>query len=217
MELEFTPDQEELRETVRTVLARECTPSLVRAVYEDPTAAAGLWQQMVELGWPGLTVPEDAGGIGLGAIELAVVVEELGRALAPGPLFATVSQLAPVVGPELTGGPVQALADGMHETRGDLVDRRRLGEHPGDGKLGLETLLRLERLLLRAALAQHFLRFGRAGPEVGRPRLLSQPLERAPRGVGIKDSRGGRPAAPRRSAEKRSGRRVRSSAPRLPT
>jgi alkylation response protein AidB-like acyl-CoA dehydrogenase len=82
---------------VRAVLARECPPSLVRAVADDPAAADGLWQQMVELGWPALTVPEAAGGIGLGPVELAVVVEELGRVIAPGPFVATVTQLAPVV------------------------------------------------------------------------------------------------------------------------
>jgi alkylation response protein AidB-like acyl-CoA dehydrogenase len=52
---------------------------------------------MVGLGWPALTVPESAGGLGRGAVELAVVVEELGRALAPGPFVPTVTQFAPVV------------------------------------------------------------------------------------------------------------------------
>ena len=45
---------------------------------------------MVELGWPALTVPEEYGGLGLGMVELAVVVEELGRAIAPVPLLPTV-------------------------------------------------------------------------------------------------------------------------------
>ena len=106
MELEFTPDQEELRDSVRSVLARECPPSLVRAVVDDPGKAAGLWHQMVELGWPALTIPEAAGGIGLGAVELAVVVEELGRVIAPGPFVATVTQLVPVV--RELGSPEQA-------------------------------------------------------------------------------------------------------------
>src|SRR5207245_859771 len=53
--------------------------------------------QMIELGWPALTVPEGAGGLGMGAVELAVVVEELGRVLAPGPYLPTVTQFAPVV------------------------------------------------------------------------------------------------------------------------
>jgi alkylation response protein AidB-like acyl-CoA dehydrogenase len=102
MELDFTADQDELRDTVRAVLAAECPPALVRELVEarfagKTVATDGLWQQMVELGWPALTVPEVAGGLGLGPVELAVVVEELGRALTPGPLLPTISQFVPAV------------------------------------------------------------------------------------------------------------------------
>jgi alkylation response protein AidB-like acyl-CoA dehydrogenase len=97
MELEFSAEQDELRDGVRTVLERECPMSLVRAAADDPAAADGLWKQMVDLGWPALTVAEDLGGLGLGPIELAVVVEELGRVVAPGPFVPTVCQFAPTV------------------------------------------------------------------------------------------------------------------------
>ncbi len=97
MELEFTNDQDELRDGVRAMLARECPMSLVREVVEDARSADGLWKQMVDLGWPALTIAEDVGGLGLGTVELAVVVEELGRAIAPGPYVPTVSQFAAVV------------------------------------------------------------------------------------------------------------------------
>jgi alkylation response protein AidB-like acyl-CoA dehydrogenase len=102
MELDFTADQEELRATVRTVLAAECSPAAVRELVEartagKPAVADSLWGHMVELGWPALTVPEACGGLGLGPVELAVVVEELGRAIAPGPLLPTISQFVPAV------------------------------------------------------------------------------------------------------------------------
>ena len=97
MHLEFTTEQDELRDGVRAMLARECPMSLVREVVEKGTTPDALWSQMVELGWPALTVPEPAGGLGMGAVELAVVVEELGRVLAPGPFVPTVTQFAPVV------------------------------------------------------------------------------------------------------------------------
>src|SRR4051812_32200879 len=102
MELDFTADQDELRDTVRAVLAEECTPAQVRELVEARTAgkeasADSLWAHMVDLGWPALTVPEAAGGLGLGTVELAVVVEELGRALAPGPLLPTISQFVPTI------------------------------------------------------------------------------------------------------------------------
>ena len=97
MELEFSDDQQELRSTVRGFLEQECPISLVRAVVEKGTAADDLWAHMVELGWPALTVPVDIGGLGLGFVELAVVTEELGRFVAPGPFLATVTQFVPAV------------------------------------------------------------------------------------------------------------------------
>ncbi|HEX7521491.1 MAG TPA: acyl-CoA dehydrogenase family protein, partial [Acidimicrobiia bacterium] len=97
MQLDFTPEQDELRDSVRTMLTNECPMALVREVFEKGTRPDALWAHMVELGWPALTVPEAAGGLGLGAVELAVVVEELGRAMAPGPFLATVTQFAAVV------------------------------------------------------------------------------------------------------------------------
>ncbi|HEY3702161.1 MAG TPA: acyl-CoA dehydrogenase family protein [Acidimicrobiales bacterium] len=95
MDLEFTADQEELRTSVRAVLARECPPSLVREVVEKGTPADDLWTAMVDLDWPALTIDPEYGGLGLGFVELAVVVEELGRAIAPGPFLPTVSQFVP--------------------------------------------------------------------------------------------------------------------------
>jgi alkylation response protein AidB-like acyl-CoA dehydrogenase len=102
MELEFTSDQEELRDSVRAVLSRECTAGFVRELVEKRTAggdvdAEPLWSQMVELGWPALTIPEPAGGLGFGTVELAVLVEALGQVIAPGPLLPTVSQFVPAV------------------------------------------------------------------------------------------------------------------------
>ena len=97
MELEFSEDQQELRTTVRSFLEAECPITVVRSVVEKGARADQLWEQMVDLGWPALTVPEECGGLGLGFVELAVVVEELGRAVAPGPFLATVTQFVPAV------------------------------------------------------------------------------------------------------------------------
>ena len=97
VELEFTTEQEELRSSVRSFLEKECPVELVRAVVETGRAPEELWASMVALDWPALAIPEDHGGIGLSFVEMAVLVEELGRAIAPGPLLATVTQFAPVV------------------------------------------------------------------------------------------------------------------------
>ena len=102
MELDFDRDQEDLRDSARAFLTAECPIGLVREIVEarvagKPASASALHDHMVELGWPALAIPETAGGLGLGPIELALLAEELGRALAPGPLFATVTQYVPVI------------------------------------------------------------------------------------------------------------------------
>jgi alkylation response protein AidB-like acyl-CoA dehydrogenase len=95
--LAFTDEQEELRAAIRSVLAKECPPSLPRAISERRADAGDLWATMCALDWPALTIPEADGGIGYGYVELAVLVEELGRAIAPGPLFPTITQYLPFV------------------------------------------------------------------------------------------------------------------------
>jgi alkylation response protein AidB-like acyl-CoA dehydrogenase len=97
VDLEFTSEQEDLRASVRSFLEKECPPEVVRAVVETGEPADKLWEAMVSLDWPALAVPEENDGLGLTFVETAVVVEELGRAVAPGPLLATVTQFAPVV------------------------------------------------------------------------------------------------------------------------
>ena len=102
MELDFSPEQEDLRDTVRAFLTAECPIALVRRIVDarfagHPASADALHAQMVSLGWPALTVPEAGGGLGLGAIELALVSEELGRVITPGPLFATITQYVPAI------------------------------------------------------------------------------------------------------------------------
>jgi alkylation response protein AidB-like acyl-CoA dehydrogenase len=128
--LEFTPEQDELRDGVRTVLTGECPMSLVREVVEKGTAADALWSRMVALGWPALTVPESAGGLGMGAVELAVVVEELGRAVAPGPFVPTVTQFAPVVAEAGTPEQQHALLGAV--AAGELTGTLALVESSGD-------------------------------------------------------------------------------------
>ena len=97
MELEFTSDQDELRASIRAVLVKESPVSLARSVVEDGARPDALWSTMIELGWPALTIPEADGGVGLGMLELAILAEELGRVIAPGPLLPTVSQFVPAV------------------------------------------------------------------------------------------------------------------------
>ncbi len=97
VDLEFTDDQESLRDSIRSFLDKECPTTVVRSVVETGEPASALWKSMVALDWPSLTVPEENGGIGLSFVETAVLAEELGRAIAPGPLLATATQFVPMV------------------------------------------------------------------------------------------------------------------------
>ncbi len=95
MELLDTEVEESLRSTVRDLLVDRCTADRVLAAYDgDRSLTADLWKPVaVELGLAGLLVPEDLGGAGASAREAAVVLEELGRAVAPVP-FLTSAVLA---------------------------------------------------------------------------------------------------------------------------
>lgn len=97
MDLELSDDQFDLRDNIRTVLEGSCPPSVVRAIYDGEGTADELWAQMVELYWPALAVPEEAGGLGFSFVEVGLLAEELGRAAAPGPLLAVVSQYVPTL------------------------------------------------------------------------------------------------------------------------
>ncbi len=77
-------DHVALAETVRRFCAQHITPAVMRG-YEAP-----FWEDLADLGWLGLHLPEDAGGSGFGFLEAAIVIEELGRVCAPGPMLSTI-------------------------------------------------------------------------------------------------------------------------------
>jgi alkylation response protein AidB-like acyl-CoA dehydrogenase len=88
MDLDFTEEQDMLRQTVRGVCERHAPISSVRALEDDPVGfSTDLWRQLADLGILGLTLPEAYGGSALGALEGAIVYEEFGRSLAPSPHF----------------------------------------------------------------------------------------------------------------------------------
>ncbi|MDP1806493.1 MAG: acyl-CoA dehydrogenase family protein [Acidimicrobiales bacterium] len=88
MDLDFSDEQDMLRELVRGVTATYAPLETVRALEDDPIGyPPELWEQMAALDLTGLMLPEEFGGSGMTAIEGAVVYEELGRSLAPSPHF----------------------------------------------------------------------------------------------------------------------------------
>ncbi len=91
MNFEFSEEQLFIRDQARNFLRQECGPAVVRKALESPNSFdRDLWQKVVELGWTATTIPERYGGLGLGYLELCVIAEELGRALAPIPFSSSV-------------------------------------------------------------------------------------------------------------------------------
>ena len=90
--MDVLPTEEELmlKNLAREFLEAECSPGLAREMEKDDLGyPPGLWKQMAELGWLGLALPEEYGGQGLPLTYLGIVLEEVGRAIAPVPLHST--------------------------------------------------------------------------------------------------------------------------------
>ncbi len=119
-ELVLTEEQELLRRTAADFVRQSSPVSRVRALRDadDPIGySSELWREMAALGWPGIVVPEEYGGLGLGFADLVVVLEELGTALAPEPFLSTVVL-----------GAGALLEGGSEERRRELLPRIVAGE-----------------------------------------------------------------------------------------
>src|SRR3954449_7315329 len=98
MTIAITDDHRALGTTASDLLLKRDARGAARALLEAPTEELPeLWSDIVGLGWLGLHLPEAVGGSGFGLEELVVVVEELGRAIAPGPFVPTVIASAVLV------------------------------------------------------------------------------------------------------------------------
>jgi alkylation response protein AidB-like acyl-CoA dehydrogenase len=104
MDFGLTDDQRDIQRTARDLLAERARPERVREHAESGRMDTELWQELSELGWPGIAISESYGGGGLGAIELSILCEELGRSLAPVPFLASAMAAAVI---EHGGSPEQ--------------------------------------------------------------------------------------------------------------
>lgn len=119
MLLEFDVDQRLWQSTVRDVVSKQCPPSLVRSVAEDDVDPSPLWKSYVDLGWTELNDPDSA-------VELAIVLEELGHGTDPTPFLATMSQFAPLVAdrfdPHASGTAVYNGVSAHRDAEGWVLD-----------------------------------------------------------------------------------------------
>ncbi len=107
MQFGLSESQEILKESARKFFAGECPMEEVRRLMETDSAYdAVLWTKLAEQGYTGIIFPEEYGGVGLGKVELILLMEEAGRALLPGPFFSTVV---------LAGSVIDAVSSAKHK------------------------------------------------------------------------------------------------------
>jgi alkylation response protein AidB-like acyl-CoA dehydrogenase len=184
---DLTDEQQAIREAARGFLAKGYRSERIRSLIDSENGFEDAdWQGMAELGWPGLALPEEWGGQGLGTVDLAVVFEEMGYALAPSPLLSnTVAGLAlaacgsdeqkerwlrPLAAGEARGTP--ALFDAGSPAR--IGEFEMEGQGDGDG-----VVLSGEKVLVMDAGAADFLLVATAD---GRRHIV----ERGAEGVTVK-------------------------------
>jgi len=119
MDIAFTEEQEMLRSTASDFLAKECPKTLVRELEEDEEKGYSpeIWKKMAELGWMGLVIPEEYEGMGMTFQDLAIILEEMGRNILPGPFFCTVVE-----------GALPILDFGSDEQKSEFLPKIASGE-----------------------------------------------------------------------------------------
>jgi alkylation response protein AidB-like acyl-CoA dehydrogenase len=128
---DFSDDQKALKDQARKFLADKSAMKVVRGVLNDEAKSydEALWRGVAEMGWLGAAIPEEYGGLGLGRLELCVLAEEIGRAVAPIPFSSTVYFFAEAL--TLAGSDAQKSAVLAKVASGETIGCFALGEGPG--------------------------------------------------------------------------------------
>lgn len=155
MGIALTDDHRELAEVARGFLTSQKARAAARSLLDAPEEARpAFWQGIVELGWLGLHIGEEHGGSGYGLPELVVVIEELGRAVAPGPFVPTVIASA-VIARDGTADQqarlLPGLIDGTVTAGVGLVGGVRVSDGAANGDAGVVLGAGLADMLLLAA------------------------------------------------------------------
>ncbi len=156
MDFALSDDQRAIQEAARDFLTDAANPDVVRAAVEGATGFdEALWQMLSgELGFAGLMVPEGHGGLGLGAVEMALVLEEMGKCLAPVPFFETAVLAVQAVLAAGNEGQQAALlprlASGTRACFAGTADRPMLSGNRLKGTAGFVTFAHVAELLIVA-------------------------------------------------------------------
>ena len=131
MNFDFSDDQKSLKDEARKFLTDKAGAKVTRRVLDDAAVSYDetLWRAVAEMGWLGAAIPEEHGGLGLGRLELCVLAEELGRAVAPIPFSSTVYFFAEAL--MLAGSDAQKAAHLPKVAGGATIGCFALSEGPG--------------------------------------------------------------------------------------
>ncbi len=131
MNFDFSDDQKSLKDEARKFLADKSSVKAVRAVLNDENASfdPALWKGVAEMGWLGAAIPEEYGGLGLGKLELCVLAEEMGRAIAPIPYSSTIYFFTEAL--LASGSDAQKKALLPKVVSGELIGAFAISEGPG--------------------------------------------------------------------------------------
>lgn len=174
MDFAFTEEQRMLREEVRAYLERDYTPGRLAELGASKEGwDPGSWTKMAGLGWTSLSIPEAHGGAGMSFVDEAVLFEELGRALYPGPYFATIGLALPA----LAGAPdlLSAVAEGSARLTVAVAEPEGPSSLAGAGSVTTEarasgdswSLSGGKELVCDLGAASHVVVVARAGEGVG--------------------------------------------------
>ncbi|WP_176594630.1 acyl-CoA dehydrogenase family protein [Sphingobium sp. EM0848] len=176
MDFALSDDQRAIQEAARDFLTDAASADTVRAAVEGPTGFdETLWGGLAEMGFAGLMVPESHGGLGLGAVEMALVLEEMGRVLAPVPFFETAVLAVQAVLAAGNEGQQSALlprlASGTRACFAGTADRPTLLDGRLTGTAGFVTFAPMAELIVVATADD-----GLIVLEAGTPGLVIEPL-----------------------------------------
>jgi len=155
MDFALSDEQRAIQAAAHDFLTQAARADVVRAAVDGESGFDGaLWQAFVELGFTGMMVPESHGGLGLGAVEMALVLEEAGRCLAPIPFFETA--VLAVIALQAGGNDaqqaewLQRLATGTRASFAGTADRPTLSPGRLTGSAGFATFAHVADVILVA-------------------------------------------------------------------
>jgi len=119
MDITLSKTQQNIAQEARRFLKKECPPEYVQEMLKDERGITDdLWQKMAEMDWMAMRVPETYGGMGMEQIDMSLLLEEMGRAVVPGPFFSTVILAGETIMAAGTDGQkkqyLRAIADGKN-------------------------------------------------------------------------------------------------------